>query len=317
MSPKRLQQKAAVMTLVLKKKNWIFVPALLTLLSSSVSPASAQDQLNRGFEYRIMASTSGEELARQPNLWTFNVEFKPLRMISVDVTDPVTGKKEPTRITYLVYRAWNPGVEQKKRENVPVNKLDPPRGKDMFMPEFTLVTSDNDRQEVYVDEIIPEAQAAIIKRERHRLFNSIELIQPVPEAAPKGERPENMIYGVAIWRNVDPEADLFTVYMTGFTNAYVAAEGPEGNMLMLRKTVRQRYWRPGDELDLFEKEIRTEGEAAWLYRAEDGTIAPPAEMPVEVPADQEETPADPQDNAGDEESDSAEGADEEPEGEPQ
>ena len=298
--------ESRVMTLVSKNSNWNHVPVLLALLLSSTSTVTAQEQLNRGFQYRIAAMATGEELARQPDLWTLNIEFKTLRMITVNVTDPVTGKMEPTRITYLVYRTWNPGLDQKQRDDIPVNDLDPPLGKSMFMPEFTLVTSDNDRQDVYVDEIIPEAQTAIIKRERQKLLNSIEQIQPVPEAASNGKRPENMIYGVAIWRNVDPEADRFTIYMTGFSNAHIAAAGPDGNELTLRKTVRQRYWRPGDEVETFEKEIRTEDDAVWLYRAEDGSV----EQTSASPADQPE-------EAASEETDSTEGTEEETDNEAQ
>lgn len=282
------------MTLASPKKLSIAIAVLLMGLSWLVSPVHAQNQLNRGFEYRITSYVLGEEIARQPGLWMMNIEYKTLRMINVDVTDPVTGEKKPTRIVYLVYRAWRPQIETKQRENVPVNDLDAPRGPKMFMPEFTLVTTDNDRQDVYVDQIIPEAQAAIIKRERQQLFNSVQLIQPVPEATPQGERPENMIYGVAMWPNVDPEADRFTVYMTGFSNAYVAAPGPDGETLMLRKTVRQRYWRPGDELETFEKEFRTEGPSDWIYRAADGSF---------------EQAAKPAEEAGDGETDSADGAD--------
>ncbi len=201
-------------------------------------------------------------------------------MINVDLTDPISGEKKRTRVTYLVYRAWNKQLGQEIKVDDPQNEFDPPRGPEMFMPEFTLVTSDNDRQEVYVDEIIPEAQQLISQRERQKLLNSIELIQPVPEAVEGDERPAKMIYGVAMWKNVDPLADRFTVYMTGFTNSYLATEGPDGNEIFLKRTVRQRYWRPGDELNLFEKEIRTEDEAEWIYRAIDGSIEQAAVVPL-------------------------------------
>ncbi|MFN0197137.1 MAG: hypothetical protein ACKVT0_10340 [Planctomycetaceae bacterium] len=260
-------------------KRWILFTLWAALLGS-ISPVLAQSQFERGFDYHIPAAATGDELSRQPGLWMMAVDFKTLRMIKVDVTDPLTGEKKQTRITYLVYRAWNKQLGQEPDADDPQNEFDPPRGPEMFMPEFTLVTSDNDRQEIYVDEIIPEAQLLISQRERQKLLNSIELIQPVPEAFAGNERPANMIYGVAMWKNVDPQADRFTVYMTGFTNSYLAVEGPDGDEILLKRTVRQSYWRPGDELNLFEKEIRTEGEAEWIYRAIDGSIEQAAVAPL-------------------------------------
>ncbi len=46
-----------------------------------------------------------------------------------------------------------------------------------------------------------------------------------------------------------------------------------------RKTLVQKYWRPGDELEQNEREIRTQGEPRWIYRPDD-IAAPKAAAPA-------------------------------------
>ena len=54
--------------------------------------------------------------------------------------------------------------------------------------------------------------------------------------------------------------------MTGFSNGYEVTKGPNGDEIVLRKTLVQEYWRPGDELLQDEREIRSVGEPQWIYR---------------------------------------------------
>ncbi|MEX2286595.1 MAG: hypothetical protein WD648_05855 [Planctomycetaceae bacterium] len=286
------------------------VVAILTVVASgSMGALSAYAQkLDRGFDLTMPAAASGDELKSQPDFWVMEVSFKPMRMIRVDVTDPKTGKKRPELIMYLVYRAVNrsqnavPGA----RQNRPVNEEDPlPRP--YFAPGFTLVTDDNDVQHVYYDAIIPEAQAAIEARERMDLKNSVEVVQPLPDPVPPDAENQNAITGVAMWRGVDPEADFFSVFMQGFSSGYWLTTGPDGKPLVWRKTIMHEYWRPGDEADQREREIRRLDEPKpsdqprqdprWIYRADGDTTAHPQDVPVqeekqpEQPAKQEPAPA--------------------------
>ena len=61
----------------------------------------------RGFKIHVSSQASGEELNQQTDLWVLEVRFKPLRLISVNLTDPKTGKKTKQLVWYLVYRAVN------------------------------------------------------------------------------------------------------------------------------------------------------------------------------------------------------------------
>ena len=241
----------------------VFAAAAAVLVGVHVT----QGQLTRGFVAKIEPAVTGEELNAQDDLWVFEVDFKPMRMVWVDLTDPKTGEKKRELIWYLVYRVVNRDLArpEDKSDTAPVNNEDPVPVS-MFVPEFTLVTNDNDSQKSYDDVLLPEAQTAIILRERLQLKNSVEVVGEVPPATPKNAKDENAIYGLVMWRGVDPETDFFTVFMTGFSNGYSKRKGPDGQPQIWRRTIVQEYWRPGDRFFQNEKEIRPKGEPEWIYR---------------------------------------------------
>lgn len=212
------------------------------------------------------AQATVEERTSQDDFWVLEVTYKPVRMVTVDVTDPKTGETKRETIWYLVYKAVRPPLEQRNLgAEQPVNELDPPLvAPPRFVPQFELVTEDEGRQQIYLDQIIPEAQAAINRRERGAYKNSVEIVGPIPEESTADE--EKALYGVAMWRGVDPETDRFTIYMTGFSNGYKIVPGPDGNNIVLRKTLVQKYWRPGDEFNAREREVRHDGDPQWIYR---------------------------------------------------
>lgn len=248
------------------------------LLPLAAVPAFAQapadsPALRRGFDATAPAVATAEELA-QGDLWVMEVDFKPMRLIRVETTDPETGEKREELIWYIVYRAENkplktPGQEDGK---TPVNNYDPPPGPSLFIPEFQLITDDNDVQQVYPDVVIPEAEAAIAAREMRgplrdvELKNSVEVVQPVRPADDKSARP---IYGVAMWRGIDPTTDNFKVYAGGFSNGYRQVTGPDGQPLTLRREIVLDYWRPGDEFDANEREFQFRSQPRWVYRADE------------------------------------------------
>lgn len=249
--------------------------AVLALLVLAANCLSAFAQNDRGFSAKARAVATGEELSLQPGIWICEVTFKPVRLVWADLTDPKTGEKSRELVWYLCYKAINrPLVDEKDTSDVtPMNDDDPPPSEPMFVPEFTLVSEDDGEQKVYHDVVLPEAQAVILKREQRRagdprLKNSVEVIGPIP-AATAVESPSNgTIWGVAMFRGVDPEIDRFSIYMTGFSNGFKVVKGPEGD-LVLRRTIKQEYWRPGDRFAQHETEFRLKGEPVWSYRPED------------------------------------------------
>ena len=210
-------------------------------------------------ERRIPAQASAEERLRQPDIWVMDVYVKPLRMIEVELPDPKSGEVKPRVIWYLCYRAVNRPIEVKS----PPNELPPSDKKlatqtQIFVPEFQLVARDNQQQKRYFDRVMPVAQQAINRREKVKYLNSVEIVGPVPTPVPEGQSGKELL-GVATWRGIDPTIDRFRLFMTGFSNGYEVGQVDAGQTkkeVVLRKTLQIDYWRPGDEFELMEREIR-------------------------------------------------------------
>ena len=173
-------------------RNWLFA---LFALATVPQAAFAQNKvvLQEGFEAIAPSFATGEERQAQPDLWIFEVRVKQLRMLEIQITDPKTGTKKPELIYYLVYNAINRKIESRVDETntIPVNDYDRDQVPDLFVPEIILTTQDapptgvdaaNWKNPSYIDTVIPEALAAIQRREGRRLLHAVELVQKVPEA---------------------------------------------------------------------------------------------------------------------------------------
>lgn len=229
-------------------------------------PHNIPAQGTRFGEVIVVAQASGDELSAQPDLWVMEVRFRPMRQVLIELTDPKTGQKRLQYVWYIAYRAINRKLSSRAIGEVPVNELDAPVIPPQFIPTFTLVTTDTDEPKAYEDQVIPEAVASINKRERSVLKNSVAVVTDVPAAAAPGSPDERIIHGVATWVNVDPEADRYTVYLGGFSNGFKKVAGPDGTEVLQTKTIRMKYWRPGDRFDQKESEIRLDGDPQWIYR---------------------------------------------------
>lgn len=268
---------------VFHRARWL---VLSSCALAVVSTGSAWAQGTQGFSRIARPAVTGDEATSQDELWALEVQLRPLRMIRVPLTDPKTGKKSEQLVLYQVYRVITRPVErpQDTSDRKPVNDQDPLPGRPLLIPEFTLVTRDNDQQKVYADQILPEAVAAIEKRERLDLRDAIEMIGPIPEPTPYDSDTIKTRTGVATWVGVDPDADRFTVYLTGFSNGFQRGKGPDGQPVTLRRTLVQDYWRPGDRFDQNEREIRPQGEPHWIYRPDEApTVTAPQPPAADAP----------------------------------
>lgn len=229
---------------------------------------SANAQPLRGGEYRFPASATVDELVNQSDLWILDVYFKPMRILPVEVTDPKTGEKKLEHVWYITYRAFNHQLEVKGKENIPVNELDKPIAPPQFVPEALLVVTDNDRKQVYYDQIFPEALAAINKREKANYKSAVNVVGAIPTATEPNSPDDVAIEGVFMWRGIDPDANRYTVYLTGFSNAIRVVENDdkEKEPVEQNKTIMQKYWRRGDRYDQKESEIVLDGDVQWIYR---------------------------------------------------
>jgi hypothetical protein len=175
-------------------------------------------------------------------IWILDFAFKPVRLLTMEVR----GRRRP--IHYLYYRV--------------INNTGEPR---MFVPDFTIVTDSGRR---YSETVLRDAIPLIRDREDPTvpLYGAVDVIGVIPPSGAK-QGIDDAIFGAAVWDNVDPRADAFKVYVQGLSNGYRMVPSPDGGEPQIQhKTLRIDFYRPGDELDLNEREIRlADPPYEWVY----------------------------------------------------
>ena len=201
-------------------------------------------------------------------VWCLEFAFKPPRMLDVDV--PVAdGRMQRKRVWYLLYRVTNKGG----RRTV-VDGDDPTKRSTeayelpiRFLPHFVLESleplSDAEGMKAYrayLDRVLPPALEPIRAREKPpgQLYDSSSMTET--ELAPGESR-----WGVAVWEDVDPRIDFFSIHVRGLTNAIrwrqipgstIGRDDPPGaRMEHALETLRLDFWRPGAERDEVEEEM--------------------------------------------------------------
>ena len=221
------------------------------------------------------------------DVWCLEFAFKPLRMIEVDVPQE-SGLAQRKQIWYMVYRVRNTGagILGSVQEDGAFATSHPQASPHRFAPQFVLASQDRPGnagvvRKAYLDRLVPVAMETIRRRElpTGTLLNSVEMAEQ--ELPVESGRTQRGVWGVAMWEDVDPALDFFSVYVGGLTNAYkwqdppgvYKAGDPAGRgRKFARKMLQLNFWRPGDALDPNEREIRfgvAPGEAA-LYEAGEG-----------------------------------------------
>lgn len=201
------------------------------------------------------------------DVWCLEFAFKLPRLIDVrmpvlDAAGDLTLRTKPC--WYMVYRVKNVGwrrtvVDPDDPTKRTVETFQKPV---RFLPHFVLESleglGDDDGLTAYrgyLDRLVPAAMEPIRNREdpARRFLDSAAMAEQ--ELAPDEER-----WGVAVWEDVDPRIDFFSVYVRGLTNATDWKLRPDwqkagaGSMTHdTLKSLRLDFWRPGD---------REEGEEA-------------------------------------------------------
>ena len=229
---------------------------------------------DQGFSTVIEPSFTGEELRAQEDVWALEVALKPMRMVFVPTVNPRTGAKSSEMIWYLVYKVVRRPVVKpaEAADSAPVNVQDPPPPP-VCVPRATLVIQDRDIHGAVVDSIVPEALPVIAARERLDLKTSVQMSGPLPKLTSADSKHDNAEYGVFMFRGVDPRTTSFSVYLSGFSNAYKIGKDESGKPLVLRRTILVPYRRFGDQYDQFAKEIRQIGATKWVYVPDEAPVA--------------------------------------------
>jgi hypothetical protein len=145
-----------------------------------------------------------------------------------------------------------------------------------FIPDFELVT--HDKNTVHHDQILPTVEKAIRRQEdpgdtsaTPRIKNSVTIAaEPIPPSKLKG-RPDTVarsVTGVAIWDDVDPEANSYSIFVSGLSNGWSLTDPipPETKPVVRRKTLQLNFKRVGDKYFQKSDEIRFVPPAQWVYR---------------------------------------------------
>lgn len=152
-----------------------------------------------------------------------------------------------------------------------------------FMPLFTLEAHKLATPKAYLDHVIPVAVPAIQARERISADPKFRLLTTVQMAATtiplSTDRIDRSVWGVATWEDVDPRTDFFSIYVQGLTNAYKWEDTPEAvqpgsppgtGKKFVQRSLKLNFWRPSDEFDENEREIRYgvpgEVDYEWVWR---------------------------------------------------
>jgi len=205
---------------------------------------------------------------------------------SPETTSPSDEIPLVTRPNHFLDPAYKEGVVKMSKPGAPatpffprtytVRYVDKPV---KFIPEFMLVSHAQDvkmpdpngagQVKAYRDRVIPVAlvekdgdgikPGPIPRREdpRRQFLNTVQMTHWI--------EPGQTLWGVATWVDIDPKIDRFSIYVKGLTNAYRWVDAKENRdnstpllagRRILVKTLKLNFWRPGDEFDEHEGEIR-------------------------------------------------------------
>ena len=261
-----------------------FAPGVLTTIPPSVERKDVisihdipEIRANKSLQWEPSSTTKSRtlyEMAKDAvfinDVWCLEFAFKPMRMIAVDVPQP-SGRAQRKNIWYMVYRVRNTGAGLTGKSNEDGTFETAPKSTDeiRFIPELVLVSNDRSGgqrvRKAYLDRIVPTALEPIRQRElpRGELVNSAEMATKLLQV--EGGRTQEGVWGVAMWEDVDPQIDFFSVYVRGLSNAlawtdpsgaFKEGDPPGTGRKFTYKTLQLNFWRPGDDIAENEREVR-------------------------------------------------------------
>jgi len=217
------------------------------------------------------------------NIWCLEFAYKPPRHIDVDIPG-LDMKMRRKRLLYMVYRVRNVGGRRSVEGDDPLKRMtrEAVEHPIRFLPHFVLesiegLSADEGRLAYrgYLDRVLPSALEPIRRREAipGRLYDSASMVEQ--EIQPGESR-----WGVAVWEDIDPRIDYFSIFIRGLTNAIrwrvdpqaqFAADGEPGlGTEHALESLRLDFWSPSDEADHPEEAISV-GHAGMLERMAIGT----------------------------------------------
>lgn len=233
--------------------------AILAALVLSASPSMGQV-----LEAKPQVNVEDKDDIHKPNskIWVLDFKCKTPRLVTVDI--PGRGRR---LCWYLKYEVINNTKE-------PIT----------FRPDFEWVTID--KPGIHRDQVLPIVEEAIRQIEDPTGYldikNSVTISKkPIPPSKPDAK--PKAVHGVAIWDDVDADANRFSIFVTGLSNGWSLAEVPPDNkQIVRRKTLQLNFKRLGDKYYQHAGEIKFVPPIEWVYRAT--TITLPGDKAPAKPA---------------------------------
>jgi hypothetical protein len=242
------------------------LPAIGFLLLSAVTFGTANPPNQRDAKPQINVEDKDDIRRPESKIWVLDFKFYDPRLITVDI--PGRGRK---LCWYLKYQVIN-------------NTKEP----HTFIPDFELVTLD--KPGVFHDQVLPKVQEAIRQIEDPSGYvdfkNSVTIAaKPIPPSKP--DAAPHAVSGIAIWDDVNPDANRFSIFVSGLSNGWSLAEIPPDNkQVVRRKTLQLNFKRLGDRYYQHSGEIHFVAPVEWVYRATNVTLpgtGPAAKQPAPPP----------------------------------
>jgi len=181
------------------------------------------------------------------DVWALDFRFKDPRLIKVNI---------PGRGTRICWYMWYQVINRTKEPRT-------------FIPDFELVTLD--KNTVHHDQVLPKVQDSIKAVEDptdyYKIKNSVTTAaEPIPVSRENATpRP---VTGVAIWDNIDPDANSYSIFVAGLSNGWSVTDPvqKDGAPVVRRKTLQLSFKRLGDRYYQRSEEIHFQPPAKWIYR---------------------------------------------------
>jgi hypothetical protein len=220
----------------------------MLLIFSAVQLAAAINPNERTVKPEANVQDSDDIRSPTSKVWVLDFKFKDPRLIKVNV--PGRGQKV---CWYLWYQV--------------INRTSQPH---TFIPDFELVTTD--RNTVHHDQILPKVQDAVRQLEDPtdylKIKNSVTIAaEPIPPS--KKDAEPHAVTGVAIWDDVDPDANYYTIFVSGLSNGWAVTDDPDKpgeKSIVRRKTLQLNFRRLGDRFYQKSEEIHFVQPPQWIYR---------------------------------------------------
>jgi hypothetical protein len=195
----------------------------------------------------------GKDVKFRNDAYCLEFACKPVRMIDVELPTKIGYRTK--RVWYLLYRVRYLGSDDSPTEEPKYNFTTKSVSAEWvrYFPKFALVSRSS--QKPLLDQVVHPAKVAIEKRERvgQTVYDSIEMQrQKIQLSTPTAD---NAVWGVAMWLDVDPQTDFFSVEAYGLTNAQKLTENG-GKWDHQRKVLELFFSRPGDSIDELDDRIR-------------------------------------------------------------